>query len=83
MNIEEIDPREPMVQEEFCALFEQLPINNEERKNIKEVYWGIYKLCLEHPDVNPATAWLATRNTFIAKEPQVGKRMQEQKENQK
>jgi len=75
--MEHIDPREALTQEDFCELFEQLPLNDEERADVKEIYWGIYSVCLDHPDVSPTDAWLATRNTFIAKEPQVGERVEQ------
>lgn len=74
-----IDPREPLTQEEFCELFEQVPLTEQERADVKESYWGIYKVCLDHPEVTAESAWLATRNTFIAKEPQIGERMQQLK----
>jgi len=81
--MENIDPREPLTQEEFCELFEQLPLTEDERVDIKENYWGIYKVCLDNPEVEPVTAWMATKNTFIATQPQIGERVQELKENLK
>jgi len=74
-----IDPTKPLTQEDFCELFEQVPLNEEERADVKEIYWGIYNVCLEHPDVSPTDAWLATRNTFMAKETQIKERMQQVK----
>ena len=74
-----IDPTKPLTQEDFCELFEQVPLNEEERADVKEIYWGIYNVCLEHPDFSPTDAWLATRNTFMAKETQIKERMQQVK----
>ena len=73
-----IDPTQRLNKEDFCEIFEQLPLLDEDRKAIKDIYWQLYQVCVENPEVTPETAWLATRNTFIAKEPQIGKRMQEQ-----
>lgn len=83
LNMEHIDIRKPLTQEEFCGLFEHAPLTEKERERVKESYWGIYNVCLEHSDVTPRDAWLAARNTFITKEPQFVERMQKQKENQK
>ena len=74
-----IDPTQPLSHEDFCELFEQVPLNDQERKDVKEIYWGIYTVCLEHPEITPTTAWLATRNTFMAKETQIKERMQQVK----
>jgi hypothetical protein len=71
-----IDPTKPLSHEDFCELFEQVPLNDEERANIKELYWGIYEVCLANEDVTPADAWLATRNTFISMETQIKERME-------
>jgi len=78
---QKIDPNNPLSEDDFCELFEQLPLNDKEREDVKIIYWQIYSTCLGNPDVTPADAWLATRNTFIAHETQVGERVQEQKEN--
>ncbi len=73
--MKKIDPTQSLSREDFCELFEQLPLNDEERSDIKEMYWGIYTVCLANEEVSPADAWLATRNTFIAKETQIKDRM--------
>ena len=70
-----IDPTKPLTQEDFCELFEQVPLNEQERADVKEIYWGIYSICLEHPDISETDAWLATKNTFMAKETQIKERM--------
>lgn len=78
--MEHIDPREPLSQKDFCELFEQLPLTEDERADIKENYWGIYKVCLDNPEVPPVQAWLATKNTFIATQPQIGERIENDKD---
>jgi len=70
-----IDPSKPLSQEDFCELFEQVSLNEEERNDVKEIYWGIYSICLEHPEVLPVQAWLATKNTFIGMEKQIKERI--------
>jgi len=70
-----IDPTQPLTQKDFCELFEQVPLNEQERKDIKEIYWGIYSVCLDHEEVSATDAWLATKNTFIAKETQIKERI--------
>jgi len=77
--MEHIDPKNPMSQEQFCELFEQLPLTDKERTDVRDIYWPIYKVCLDNPEVPPVEAWLATRNTFIAKEEQIGKRIENKK----
>ena len=46
--MKKIDPTQPLSQDDFCELFEQVPLNEEERKDIKEIYWGIYQVCLSN-----------------------------------
>jgi len=74
--MKKIDPTQPLSHEDFCELFEQVPLNDEERADVKEIYWGIYEVCLANEEVSPTEAWLATRNTFIAKETQIKERME-------
>jgi hypothetical protein len=73
--MEKIDPTKPLSIGEFCQLFEQVPLNDKERKDVKEIYWGIYEICLNNPEVTPTEAWLAARNTFIIKETQIAERI--------
>ena len=73
--VRKIDPTQPLSHEDFCHLFEQVPLNEEERADIKEMYWGIYEVCLANEDVTATDAWLAARNTFIAKENQIKERI--------
>lgn len=81
MNIEHIDPRKPLNIEDFCTLFEQIPLLDDEKERVKLIYWPIYELCLNTPEVTPTEAWMATKNTFIAKEEQIKIRLQEQNKN--
>ena len=77
--VRKIDPTQSLNLEDFCHLFEQLPLNEEERSDIKEMYWGIYQVCLANEDVTATDAWLATKNTFIAKETQIKERIENAK----
>ena len=74
-----IDPTKELTQLEFCELFEQVPLNEQERADVKEMYWGIYQVCLANEEVSATDAWLATRNTFIAKETQIKERIENAK----
>ena len=69
-----IDPTKKMSEKHFCELFEQVPLNEDERARVKSEYWKIYKIMVDHAEVAPQEAWLATKNTFIEREPQIGKR---------
>ena len=73
--MKEIDPNVKLTRDQFCEIFEQLPLTEEERAGVRETYWEMYAVFLEN-GVEPRTAWLATRNVFIAKEPQIGERME-------
>lgn len=77
--MKKINPKEALSHQDFCELFEQLPLLEEERALVKDTYWEIYSVCLAHPEVPPEEAWLATKNTFIAKENQIGERIKRQK----
>ena len=70
-----INPEKALSKKHFCELFDQLPLNDEEQEQIKTEYWGVYKIFLSQNDVDPQTAWLATKNIFIIKEPQIGERV--------
>ena len=76
--MEHINPEKELSKEHFIELFEQLPLNNKEAYKVVNIYWPLYEKMVEHPEVEPVTAWLAVKNTFVAKEPQVGERMQQQ-----
>ena len=78
-KFENIDPREQLSKEQFCTLFDQLPLTKEEKVEVASKYWGVYSVCVENEDVTPVEAWLATKNTFVLQETQVGERMENQK----
>ena len=78
-KFEEIDPREPLSNEDFCTLFSQLPLTEEEKIEVASKYWGVYTVCLEHDEVTPVEAWFAAKNTFVLQETQVGERMENTK----
>lgn len=73
--MKKIDPTKELSQVDFCELFEQLPINDKERNDIKEMYWQLYILIINNKTVLPSEAWVATKNTFIAKESQIKDRI--------
>lgn len=70
-----IDPNNKLSQEHFCELFDQLPLTDKEKGDVRNIYWQLYLVCVNNPDVTAQQAWLATKNMFIAKETQVGERM--------
>ena len=74
--MEHIDPTKSLNIDHFCELFDQLPLTDEEKHDVRYIYWPLYELCLSNTEVTPEQAWLATKNTFIAKEPQVGERIE-------
>ena len=71
-----IDPTQPLTQKDFCELFEQVPLNEQERIDVKEIYWEIYSICLAHEEVSATDAWLASKNTFLAQETQIKERIE-------
>lgn len=75
----EISTNKKLSKEEFCSLFEPLPLSGIDRHNINSIYWPLYEVCVNEPGVTPMEAWMAVKNTFITKEPQIGKRIEEQK----
>lgn len=70
-----IDPTKKLIKSHFCELFDQLPLNDQEKDDVKNIYWQLYLVCINNPEVTPTEAWLATKNMFIAKETQVGERI--------
>ena len=75
--MKKIDPTEPLSHEDFCELFEQVPLNEKERENVKIIYWSLYEAFLK--EVSPTDAWLAIRNMFIINEAQIKERIDEEK----
>ena len=78
-DMKDIDPRERLSKEDFCTLFDQLPLTEAERVDVASKYWGVYTICADNEDVEAVEAWLATKNTFVLQETQVGERMASQK----
>jgi hypothetical protein len=68
-----IDPTQPLTHEDFCELFEQVPLNEREREDVKTVYWGIYSVLIK--EVESTEAWVAVRNMFAINEAQIKERM--------
>lgn len=74
-TIEQIDITQPIEKEEFCMLFEQqLPLNNEEKEKIRELYFPFYALCVTN-GVEPAASFEATKNLFYSQETQIKERI--------
>jgi hypothetical protein len=74
-TIEQIDVNTEMTADDFCTLFEQLPLNDEERKSIREGDYAVYKAFLA-AGVKPVDAWVAARNIFAVKNQQIKERME-------
>jgi len=70
-----IDPTKRLNQSQFCELFKQLPLNEKEQRQVKDIYWQLYLVCVNNPDVTAEQAWLATKNVFICKEQQIKDRL--------
>ena len=75
--MEHIDPTQPMSQDDFCELFEQVPLTDLEREEVKAKYWAFYSVCISTSGVSAKDAWLTTKNVFIAHEDQIKERMQQ------
>jgi len=69
-----IDVNSKLDKEDFIFLFSHLSLLPAEEKEIREEYWQIYLKFTEFCE--PQTAWLATRNIFVFKNPQIGDRIQ-------
>jgi len=69
-----VDPTKELSKDHFCGLFEQVPLNEDERELVKTAYWGIYSACLTN-GVTATESWLATKNTFQMNESQIQDRM--------
>lgn len=74
-TIEQIDITQPIDKEEFCMLFEsQLPLNEEEKKKLRDMYFPFYALCVTS-EVSPADAFESTKNLFYSQETQIKERI--------
>ena len=72
---DEIDVNEKLSLEEFCTLFSNLPLNEEEIKELPN-YHEIYESFITS-EVQPVDAWIAVRNIFAIKNQQVGERIKQ------
>jgi len=73
-TIKEINVYERLTQEEFCTLFSTIPLLENEKEELKLFYYDMYCTFLDS-EVKPDQAWLATKNVFIVKNPQIGNRI--------
>ena len=70
---EEIDVKQKLAIEDFNTLFEQLPLNEEEKNSLDE-YYKMYELFLQS-DIDTERAWITVRNIFAIKNQQIADRM--------
>jgi len=70
---EEIDVKQKLAIEDFNTLFEQLPLNEEEKNSLGE-YYKMYELFLQS-DIDTERAWITVRNIFAIKNQQIADRM--------
>ena len=74
-TLEQIDITQAIDKEEFCMLYEtQLPLNEAEKKKLREEYFPMYALFVT-TDIEPAVAFEATKNVFLSQETQIKERM--------
>ena len=73
-TIEEIDVYKRITQEEFMTLFSPIPLLENEKKELELFYYDMYCAFLDS-EVKPDQAWLAVKNVFIVKNPQIGTRL--------
>lgn len=64
-----------LIFKDFCYLFEQVPLNEDERTKVQLIYWPLYNLFLSKGNISPEESWVATKNVFIAQEDQIAKRI--------
>jgi hypothetical protein len=76
----EINVNELLSLEDFLTLFENLPLNEEEKFELK----GFHQVYLTFitAEVKPVDAWTATRNIFVVKNTQIGDRIKANKANE-
>jgi len=70
---EEINIKEPLCSNDFNTLFNNLPLNKKEIKELDN-YYAMYITFIQN-EVNPEIAWLAIRNMFIIKNQQLHDRI--------
>jgi hypothetical protein len=69
----EINVDEVLSSEDFCTLFENLPLNEEEKIDLLG-YHQIYEAFIT-AEVKPKDAWIAVRNIFAIKNQQLVERI--------
>ena len=74
-TFEEIDVKSPLSVEDFCTLFDQLPLNEVEKISVKDEYFKMYTTFIQ-ADVKPESSWIAIRNIFIVKNQDIANRVQ-------
>jgi hypothetical protein len=67
-TIEEIDVNVILSEEDFCTMFTQVSLNEEEKHEVKTSYYNMYKLFIES-EVTPILSWVAIRNLFVQNNP--------------
>ena len=76
-TIEQIDITQVIDKEEFCMIFEsQLPLNDKEKKKLREEYFPLYAIFITQGGVPPATSFEATKNVFLSQETQIKDRIE-------
>jgi hypothetical protein len=70
---DEIDIEKVLIFEDFVTLFERLPLNEKEKKELYD-YFQIYEIFLD-ADVSPKESWTATKNIFIMKNSEIATRI--------
>jgi len=74
-TIEQIDITQPIDKEEFCMIFEsQLPLNEVEKKKLREEYFPLYATFITQGGVPAAVSFEATKNVFLSQETQIKER---------
>jgi len=69
-----IDITKKLALENFCLLFEQVTLNDEERDKVKVFYWNLYTIFIQN-NVNELDAFSAVKNVFISQETQIKDRL--------
>jgi hypothetical protein len=74
-TIEQLDITAPLLKEEFFILYDtQLPLNQEEKDRVNEIYFGMYAL-LVTKGLKPELAFQAVKLHFLDTEIQIKERI--------
>lgn len=75
-TVEQIDITQPIDKEEFCMIFEsQLPLNQIEKRKLREEYFPLYAMFITQAGVPAAMSFEATKNVFLSQETQIKERI--------